>query len=213
MSGHVKVGGAWKNADSLSVKVGGSWKNADQAWTKVGGVWKEWFSSGDFESIATVSVGAGGASALSFTNIPQTYTHLEIRGILRSNRADLNEHPALRFNGATSGYASHGFVGNGSSAGSSNWGTSYIEFPYAMGANSSASHFAPFIININNFNSTSQKKIAKIFIGNDANGTGHVVMNGGIYDSTSAISSLSISPIYGTLWLQNSSAALYGIRS
>jgi hypothetical protein len=41
---------------------------------------------GDFESIATVSVGSGGAADVEFTSIPATYTHLQIRGIGNCHR-------------------------------------------------------------------------------------------------------------------------------
>jgi hypothetical protein len=36
---------------------------------------------GDYESIATVSVGGGGAADVEFTSIPGTYTHLQIRAL------------------------------------------------------------------------------------------------------------------------------------
>jgi len=42
---------------------------------------------GDFESIATVTVGAGGSSEINFTSIPSTYQHLQIRILSRDNRA------------------------------------------------------------------------------------------------------------------------------
>jgi hypothetical protein len=34
---------------------------------------------GDYESIATVTVGSGGAANVEFTSIPATYTHLQLR--------------------------------------------------------------------------------------------------------------------------------------
>ena len=40
--------------------------------------------TGSYESIATVTVGSGGSSYIEFTSIPGTYTHLQIRGILRN---------------------------------------------------------------------------------------------------------------------------------
>jgi len=42
---------------------------------------------GDFESIATVTVGAGGTSTITFRSIPATYQHLQLRWIARTNRA------------------------------------------------------------------------------------------------------------------------------
>lgn len=44
MTGHVKIGGAWKDVDSVSVRVGGAWKEVSNGYTKIAGVWKEWFA-------------------------------------------------------------------------------------------------------------------------------------------------------------------------
>jgi hypothetical protein len=43
------------------------------------------FVDTDFESIATVTVGGGGAATVEFTSIPGTYQHLQIRAIAWSN--------------------------------------------------------------------------------------------------------------------------------
>jgi hypothetical protein len=38
-----------------------------------------WAPGKDFDSIATTTVGAGGASTITFSSIPSTYRHLQIR--------------------------------------------------------------------------------------------------------------------------------------
>jgi hypothetical protein len=50
---------------------------------------------GDFESIATVTVGGGGAATVEFTSIPATYTHLQLRYIAQktSNGSNYNVYP------------------------------------------------------------------------------------------------------------------------
>jgi hypothetical protein len=40
-----------------------------------------------FESIQTVTVGAGGASSISFTSIPATYASLQIRYLAQNDAA------------------------------------------------------------------------------------------------------------------------------
>ena len=40
-----------------------------------------------FDSIATVTVGAGGSSSITFSSIPSTYKHLQIRLLAQTNRA------------------------------------------------------------------------------------------------------------------------------
>ena len=79
MTGHVKVGGAWKDLVGASVKVGGVWKEVTNGFTKIGGVWKEWYSAANptYELIQTVTL-TSTASVVQVTGIPQTYEHLEI---------------------------------------------------------------------------------------------------------------------------------------
>ena len=48
MTGHVKVGGAWKALDGLHVKVGGAWKAVNNGYVKVSGAWKEFYAAGAF---------------------------------------------------------------------------------------------------------------------------------------------------------------------
>jgi hypothetical protein len=71
--------------------------------------------SGAYDSIATVTVGSGGSSSISFTSIPATYTHLQIRGISKmSSGASLY----MQLNSDTgSNYARHYLNGNGSTTG------------------------------------------------------------------------------------------------
>jgi hypothetical protein len=45
-------------------------------------------STNSYESIATVTVGSGGASEVEFTSIPSTYTHLQIRALARNTTAE-----------------------------------------------------------------------------------------------------------------------------
>jgi hypothetical protein len=66
-------------------------------------------SSASFDSIATAEVGAGTTPTIEFTNIPSTYKDLQIRAVLRTNRASVNSDAVtLRFNGDTgSNYVGH----------------------------------------------------------------------------------------------------------
>jgi hypothetical protein len=76
------------------------------------GVWPP-LSLGSFESIATVTVGGGGASSIEFTSIPGTYQHLQVRLIGRSSSTGATGNNFdLTLNGDTaSNYAYHGLYG------------------------------------------------------------------------------------------------------
>ena len=72
---------------------------------------------GDYESIQTVLVGSGGQATITFTSIPSTYKHLQIRMLSRTNRAFARDALKIRFNSdSTNNYAFHYVDGDGASA-------------------------------------------------------------------------------------------------
>jgi len=73
-------------------------------------------AAGDYESIATAS-GTGSNDEITFSSIPSTYKHLQIRGL--ANASGTNALMAVRLNGNTSGYARHYLLGNGTAASAS----------------------------------------------------------------------------------------------
>ena len=71
--------------------------------------------------IASITVGSGGASSVSFTSIPSTYTDLCLLSSARTNRSDVSDPIKLNLNGDTgSNYPYKYLLGNstGSSSGS-----------------------------------------------------------------------------------------------
>ncbi len=51
MSGHVGVGGAWKDiVNGTAVGVGGVWKTVEKMWVGVGGAWKVFFENAVFDA-------------------------------------------------------------------------------------------------------------------------------------------------------------------
>jgi len=73
-----------------------------------------------FYQIATTTL-ATTAASIEFTSIPQTYTHLQIRGIARFSGATASDNMRLTFNSDTSAvYANHLLLGTGASAVSGN---------------------------------------------------------------------------------------------
>jgi hypothetical protein len=70
-------------------------------------------AGGDFESIATVTVGSGGARRLSSRHTPGTYQHLQVRMLGRSDHASTNENVRVQLNArhCISNYAHHALYG------------------------------------------------------------------------------------------------------
>lgn len=171
-----------------------------------------------YESISTVTVGAGGASSVSFTSIPATYSHLQIRGILQTNRGTYGvDNLNLRFNSDTaSNYSYHQLTGDGATTTAYSGATQTANNITAIGTITGAS-FGGIILDVLDYTNVSKYKTNRTLAGADLNGLvsgygGVMALNSGLWMSTSAISSLTITPQVGTLFTQYSSFALYGIR-
>jgi hypothetical protein len=175
--------------------------------------------AGSFESIATVNVGSGGSSSVSFTSIPSTYTHLQVRILGRGNRTSYgSESFVMRANSDSgSNYATHQLVGVSSSVlasgAASTTASSIGRFP----SNSIAANtFGVAIVDILDYSNTNKYKTIRDMGGmmdhNNVSGLGELGIYSSLWMNTSAISSLTFTSGGGTLITQNSSFALYGIK-
>jgi len=170
-----------------------------------------------YESISTVTVGAGGSSPISFSSIPSTYKHLQIRLLAQTNRAASVDSLQLNFNSDTgSNYSWHTVQGDGSNANALGYATqTYARIGDGTigGATGSGGYFGVGVIDILDYASTNKNKTIRGLTGVDENGAGRVGLGSGLWqNSSTAISSISIAPQAGTLFLQYSSFALYGIK-
>jgi len=138
--------------------------------------------------IAGSTVGAGGTANFEFNNIPQTFTHLQIRVFGRSTLSAALDNLSMYFNNDTANnYATHFLSGNGSSASSGAF-TSQARFyiPSLFPAATSA-QFADTIIDVLDYTNTNKNKTVRILTGFDANGSGAVSLVSGLWMSTAAI--------------------------
>lgn len=173
-------------------------------------------AGGSFESIATTIVGAGGSSTITFSSIPSTYSHLQIRGIARTNRSDSNQDALkIRYNSDTgNNYVLHYLLGSGGTTTSAGATTSTSAF-FADGitnTNSAANCFGTFIIDILDYANTNKYKTSKALSGRQDNTVGAVWLESGLWMNTNAISSITIIPNTGPNFVQYSKFALYGIK-
>jgi len=150
--------------------------------------------SNSYESIATVTVGAGGSSSISFTSIPSTYKHLQIRYLIRSARATVGDDLAIQVNSDTgNNYAWHLLYGDGGTAGagaasSTNKGV----LPTAPAASGTANAFGVGVIDLLDYANTSKYKTIRALGGDDRNGAGTFEMTSGLWQSTTAISGITL---------------------
>lgn len=172
---------------------------------------------GRFESIQTITVGAGGAASITFSNIPQTYRHLQIRMIASGARADGNsgwwminvEPNSDTGNNGTN----HQLYGNGSVSGAYGLANTKTAFGTVNGYSSDSTTLCATIADILDYASTTKNKTFRHFSAADRNGAGHIQLGSGLWMNTNAITSLRIVPDPGlTGFRQWTTAALYGIK-
>ena len=178
-------------------------------------------AAGDFESIATVTVGSGGAANAEFTSIPATFTHLQIRMITRNTAAGVagTLDNWLTFNSDSgSNYTYHGLQGNGAAAAAFGAGTqTRVRMPnQSPGASSTANTFGAAVIDILDYTSTNKNKTVRVLYGANDNTTNteyRAFLLSGLYFATpAAITTITIVPETAN-FAQYSQFALYGIRS
>ena len=172
---------------------------------------------GAFESIASAS-GTGSNSSITFSAIPGTYQHLQIRAIVKNDIADTaisSGGMAINSDNTNSNYAYHSLSGDGSTASASGTANSrpvYGRVPQANYTNI----MGVTIIDIHDYASTTKNKTIRIFNGCDTNSTnGYVELRSGLWMSTSAITSLTFyAHSWSTAYYFTSATqfALYGIK-
>jgi len=162
----------------------------------------------------------GSAASITFSSIPQTYTHLQIRGILRSDKsADTNADLYLYLNSDTSAanYTRHHMRGNGTSALTSGWvnGGSFPVAAEAPAASSPAGVFGATVIDILDYTNTNKYKNVRTLHGDEQNaGTtqNNIYLTSSMWMNSNAITSLTFNLQAATNFTQYSSFTLYGIK-
>ena len=163
-----------------------------------------------YESIATVTVGSGGQSTITFSSIPSTYKHLQIRGIARS--AGAFTQTRIKINSDTgSNYTLHQLTGTGSTATANAYPNETGPVPVPIRMPDTANIFGAFVMDILDYQNTSKFKTIRTLGGADLNGSGSMILSSNLFRSTSAISQLDFDG-NGENFAQYSQFALYGIR-
>lgn len=178
-----------------------------------------------YDSIATTTL-ATSASSITFSLIPSTYKHLQIRLFAQTNRGTYGgDNFYMRVGASTvdsgSNYAWHMVYGNASGTGADKGTTAtYINVLNGgcVGTTAGGS-FGGVIVDLLDYDNTSKYKTVRALGGTEDNaasagGFGKAVgISSGLWQSTaSAIDIISLYPMNGTLFNTYTSAALYGIK-
>jgi hypothetical protein len=158
------------------------------------------------------------AASITFSSIPATYTDLVVRYSARTTESGPNELIIYTLNGNTSSnYSTTTLIGNASSV-ISNRTTSAanIRAGWQSGNTATANTFGSAEIYIPSY-TVSQKKPTGNFSAAENNNTGtadtYINANAGLFSITTAVSSITLTPINGTNFVSGSSFYLYGISN
>jgi hypothetical protein len=167
--------------------------------------------TGSYDSIATVTVGSGGQSTISFSSIPSTYKHLQLRVTANDNGGG-GGNMFMQMNSDTgNNYAWHYLQGTGSNpvgAGSATTTSSFIlgKSGYTPQGNGVS------VIDILDYSNTNKYKTTRVLNGTEFNTTSGVMFfSSGLWQNTASVSSFTITTTGGS-FTQYSSFALYGIK-
>ena len=171
-------------------------------------VWNPWSPTGAYDALATVTVPSGGSASVTFSGIPNTYKHLQIRSIVRGTYAA----SLVSMTGTVNGSAytrMHSLYGDGSGTGA--YTSTSTVFNDIVSASATSGIFSVLIMDILDYANTSKVKTFRNFLANDRNGAGQIEFQSHLWNDTSAVTSLSFSPGAGN-FAEYSQFALYGVR-
>ena len=172
---------------------------------------------GDFVALATATVDSGGSASITFSNIPQNFKHLQLRGIASTNQASPQDIYATLNSDSGSNYSYHQLIGNGGAtyAGAT---TSTNHILVAGNGSAITGYYSSFVMDLLNYSSSSKNKTARSLLGFDTNYTGGanwnkmtVGMASSLWMSTSPVNSLTITLGSGD-FAQYSQLELYGVN-
>ena len=160
-------------------------------------------------------VGSGGAASMSFSSIPSTYTDLVIKISARTNRASAVDSLGFYFNGDTTvaRYTGRVLYGTGTSAASNAPNPVNDETMFISGNSATASTFGNTEMYIPNYAGSNQKSSSIDSVGENNAATARMDIAATLYNQTTAITSITIIPITGTLLQEYSTAYLYGVSN
>ena len=166
--------------------------------------------------LGMVQVGSGGTSTVTFSSIPSTYKHLQIRSILRNTASSASSLDLfMRFNGDNSGsnYRAYKQIGgDGSSAFAAASGTTNeIRNAYFLNNGNTANVYSAWVCDILDYANTNKNKVTRALNGQDLNGSGSIRFFSGLWMNTSAINSITLTVEGSNNFAQHTQFALYGI--
>lgn len=168
----------------------------------------------EMDLIARVVISTA-SSTVQFTSIPQNYQHLQIRSISRTDGTVRGQ--TLSFNGVGgTSYSFHGIYGLGGSTqgAEADFNIASMTVCTQTFAADTSNIFASSIVDILDYSLTTKNKVVRSLSGRDQNGAGAILTYCGLFNNTSAITSITISTSSvagGGNFIAPSTFSLYGV--
>lgn len=154
------------------------------------------------------------AASVTFSSIPATYTDLVLKVSVRSDRAAAFDNIDMQLNGNTSNYSRTTLSADGSTVSSSrSSAASRWDLAITNGNTSTSNTFSNGEYYIPNYAGNTAKPASFTGTEEENNATAYMRANAYLWNNTSAITSMVLSPSNGTNWLSGSSFYLYGIKN
>lgn len=174
-------------------------------------------STDEMEFIQRATVGAGGVTNITLSNIPQTYQHLHLRYSLQYSGAGTYSSAYVTLNNDNTelNYWRHCLVGYGTNSIASQYNT-WMTYHYITASGAISGNFGAGYVDILDYTSTAKKKCILSVNGTNNAGLGaddyakgtHGITSG-MWNSTAAITSIT----FNSSFSQYSTIALYGMKA
>ena len=170
-----------------------------------------WQPQGAYDALSTVTVPSGGVSSITFAAIPTGYKHLQIRSFYNNSASNMLISIGTS-GGANTGVRGHLLNGTGSAAQALSYTplTNGIYIDYNGPTNTTS--FYGSILDILDYSDTNKNKVFRNLFGVDTNGGGEVGINSGLFTTTNAITSVTLTSTTASRIAEYSQFTLYGIR-
>ena len=169
-------------------------------------------AAGSFELIETILL-ASTTATVTFSSIPSTYKHMQIRAVGRSSVAGDTGGFGLQLNSDSgANYTFHAITGDGSSlAALAQTGRTSAAVGVMTASSSTANSFGVLVLDILDYANTNKNKTLRSLTGKQSTGS-LIRLASGAWLNTSAVTSMTFLDTVGGSFVSGSRFSLYGIK-
>lgn len=157
--------------------------------------------------IQTVTVGAGGASSITFTGIPSTFNDLVL--VLSARSTTSSPIITLNLNGSAANFSNVYMSTPGAFPSSTATGTTFIGYASATGTDT-VDAFGNLFMYLTNYSVATSKTFSVDSASESMATAAYIHMVGGTWANNAVVTSLTLN---ASNFAQHSSASLYGVKT